>query len=131
MGCQRLESIEIPNSVEEIESEAFIDCRNLKSVNIPNNLTTINYQTFYNCKNLKSITIPESVKIIKEYAFRTCKNLDTITCLSSTPPYFYIEDINIFPLPNNITLLVPKGSLEKYKESDWDFYFEGRIKEME
>ncbi len=50
MGCfqgdSRIESVEIPESVKFIKSEAFDHCPNLKSVKIPGNLYGISPDTF-------------------------------------------------------------------------------------
>ena len=62
-------------------------------------------------------------------AFHNCPNLITITCLAQEPPT--LDGKDIFPYPNDITLLVPKGYKDKYINSDWNNYFDGRIIEME
>ena len=134
--CKELTSISIPNSVAHIGFGAFSDCSALTSIVIPHSVRIIENITFYKCKSLTSIVIPSSITNIVNSAFDGCNNIKTVTCLATEPPKFtlFLEIFRIesvFPYPNDITLLVPKGSLEKYKESDWDFYFEGRIKEME
>lgn len=150
MGCKALSSITIPNSVKTIESEAFGGCSSLTSINIPDGVTTINQSTFYECSNLTSITIPNSVKtigadafawcsnltditipnsvtFIGEFAFYRCKNLTAIHCLSTTPP-----DINSYSFDadsfSKITIYVPKGTLDAYKNSYWQ-RFENIVEE--
>ena len=134
--CKELTSISIPNSVAHIGFGAFSDCSALTSIVIPHSVRIIENITFYKCKSLTSIVIPSSITNIVNCAFDGCNNIKTVTCLATEPPtltlfleIFRIE--SVFPYPNDITLLVPKGSLEKYKESDWNKYFDGRIKEME
>ncbi|MBD5465769.1 MAG: leucine-rich repeat protein [Lachnospiraceae bacterium] len=55
----------------------YIDCdnTNLEEVILPDSLETITAQAFLDCKLLKKVTIPASVKTIEEYAFARCSNL--------------------------------------------------------
>ncbi|MBD5545071.1 MAG: leucine-rich repeat protein [Lachnospiraceae bacterium] len=55
----------------------YIDCdnTNLEEVILPDSLETITEQAFLDCKLLKKVTIPASVKTIEEYAFARCSNL--------------------------------------------------------
>ena len=131
--CKELTSISIPNSVAHIGFGAFSDCSALTSIVIPNRVRIIDEFSFQGCKSLTSIVITSSITNIVYLAFVGCNNIKTVTCLATEPPKFttFLEIYNAFPYPNDITLLVPKGSLEKYKESDWNNYFDGRIKEME
>ena len=134
--CKELTSISIPNSVAHIGFGAFSDCSALTSIVIPHSVRIIENITFYKCKSLTSIVIPSSITNIVNSAFDGCNNIKTITCLAKEPPtiilfleIFRIE--SVFPYPNDITLLVPKGCKDKYINSDWSNYFNGRIKEME
>ena len=125
--CKNLPSITIPNSVKYIDQWAFYNCSSLSTIVIPNKVEKINNEVFKNCSNLISVVIGKGVKYIGKNLFEGCPKLETITCLATTPPNLAIDN----EFPPTVTLLVPKGSLEKYKESDWNNYFDGRIKEME
>ena len=76
-GCTGIESIEIPDTVTKILSDAFADS-SIQSVKIGSGLTTISNYVFYRCKNLTEINLPESLTSIGEYAFLDCINLGTI-----------------------------------------------------
>ncbi|MBR4301834.1 MAG: leucine-rich repeat domain-containing protein, partial [Bacteroidales bacterium] len=131
--CKELTSISIPNSVAHIGFGAFSDCSALTSIVIPNRVRIIDKLSFKGCKSLTSIVIPSSITNIVNWAFEGCNNIKTVTCLATEPPKFtlFLEIYNAFPYPNDITLLVPKGCKDKYINSDWNKYFDGRIKEME
>ena len=94
MGCSSLTSVTIPNSVTTIGSEAFSDCTNLQKVNIGN-----------------------SVKTIGEFAFNKCTNITQISSEAVVPPtcesgvFFYINT-------SKCKLIVPKNSLDAYKQAD-------------
>lgn len=70
-----IDSIEIPNSVEEIESRCFADCKKLKSVIIPDTVKKIGSYAFSHCYSLDSISFPNSVNLIGEGAFSNCETL--------------------------------------------------------
>ena len=79
-------SIDIPDSVTNIEACAFIRCGNLKSVTLPQNINVIKRGTFWKCSSLESIVIPNGVTSIESYwynydywgAFSGCKNLKNV-----------------------------------------------------
>ena len=50
----------------------------IESVVIPDGVEEIQKYAFYNCKNLKSVTLPDSVKYIREFAFDGDEKLETI-----------------------------------------------------
>ena len=56
-GCEKIESIILPNDVNSVTGYAFEQCTNLKSVNIPNNVTKISEYAFKTCDKLTTINI--------------------------------------------------------------------------
>ena len=48
-GCKSLTSINIPNSVTNIEDSAFSGCDSLTNINIPNSVTNIGDYAFSDC----------------------------------------------------------------------------------
>ena len=93
--CTALTSIEIPASVETIESSAFKRCESLATVTFEkgSRLKTIGggyffdyyyenlyyYGAFTGCTALTSIEIPASVETIEATAFKGCESLATVT----------------------------------------------------
>lgn len=51
----KLRGVELPEGLEKLESEVFVDCRNLQFVYIPDSITALPSNTFEGC--------PESIKI--------------------------------------------------------------------
>ena len=63
-SCSSLTSVFIPDSVTNIEYEAFYGCSSLTSVTIPNSIKSIGGGAFSYCSSLTSVSIPKSVTSI-------------------------------------------------------------------
>ncbi len=62
-----------------IEYRMFADREKLTSIILPETLEYIDEEAFINCRGLTSIDIPASVKGIRNYAFMYCNNLAEVT----------------------------------------------------
>jgi len=76
--CKSLTSIDIPNSVTSIDIFAFAGCENLTSISLPISLDSISDALFVGCSSLTNIKIPDSVKYIGQKAFMLCSSLESI-----------------------------------------------------
>lgn len=76
-GCSALSSIVLPDSVTEIERNAFFET-GLRNIQLPEKLTLIGGGAFCNCKNLKQVQFPPQLKELGEGAFFNCENLTQI-----------------------------------------------------
>lgn len=76
-GCSALSSIALPDSVTEIERNAFFET-GLRNIQLPEKLTLIGGGAFCNCKNLKQEQLPPQLKELGEGAFFNCENLTQI-----------------------------------------------------
>ena len=54
-GCKSLESVNIPDGVEEIEEYTFCGCESLTSVVIPDSVTALHKGAFSGCANITEI----------------------------------------------------------------------------
>ena len=61
-GCTSLETITLPESVNEIEESAFAFCKNLKSLQIPPNVTKIEEMILWGCSKIGSLSADENNK---------------------------------------------------------------------
>ena len=116
-NCSSLTSVTIPNSVTEIGDNTFTLCSSLTSVTIPNSVTTIGEFAFNKCTNLQKVNIGNSVKTIGTLAFMDCTNITQISSEAVVPPTC---KYNVFGYINKskCKLIVPKNSLDAYKQAD-------------
>ena len=115
--CSSLTSVTIPNSVTTIGDGAFSGCSFLTSVTIPNSVTTIGDGAFSGCTNLQKVNIGNSVKTIEIYAFYNCTSITQISTEAVVPPtceFVVFDGIN----KSKCKLIVPKNSLDAYKQAD-------------
>lgn len=73
-----LHKITIPNTVKQIEDDAFSGCGKLQDIAFPSSITRIGVGAFYECKNFFDIRLPESLEYIGNSAFKDCQNLTYI-----------------------------------------------------
>lgn len=78
-GLEQAKTINIPDTVKVIGTEAFALCDNLQTINIPNSVTTIDVAAFWGNDKLQSITIPNSVTELGAGEFLVCENLTNVT----------------------------------------------------
>jgi hypothetical protein len=80
-GYTGLKSINIPDTVTDINASAFSGCTGLTNVYIsPNsNLTVLNNDAFSGCTALTTVFIPNSLKGINNTTFSGCTSLASVT----------------------------------------------------
>ena len=94
MSCTGLTSVTIGKGVKKISNGAFYGCGGLTTVDIPGSVTEIGDSAFYNCSQLKEIAIPNSVTEIGGEAFYGCKSLESVTFAKTDGWYCVNSDGN-------------------------------------
>ena len=113
--CSNLTSVDIKKT-NDIGNWTFSDCTNLTSVDI-NPTKNIGNNAFSGCTNLQKVYLGNSVKAIGEYAFNNCTSITQISSEAVVPPTCesgVFTDIN----KSKCKLIVPKNSLDAYKQAD-------------
>ena len=109
-----LTSVQIPDTVTEIGSNAFYNCTSLKSVTIQDNkpscVKKIGRQAFMFCSELTDIPILDSVTEIGSESFHQCEKLDTVTIpegvMSIADGMFsYCYSLHTVTLPDSVTAI--------------------------
>jgi hypothetical protein len=77
-GCDKLESVVLPEGLTEIGQSAFQNCSKLKNVNIPESVTNIEWGAFEGCSSLQSIRLNKNLTKLGAYAFSDCTMLSNV-----------------------------------------------------
>lgn len=92
MGCSKLATVIIPDSVISIGDYAFHRCNRLTSVTIGNGVICIGRDAFSVCTGLTSVTIPDSVTNLDEDGvFVNCSSLTCFIVGENNPNYKSID----------------------------------------
>ncbi len=120
----RITKIIFPDALRNMKSGAynfegiFADCTNLMgTVELPKNVARIPAGCFRNCTAITGLVIPEGVDLIDEIAFANCYSLASIVCKDEEPPVVCKGAFDGVP-KDNFTVEVPKGCVEKYRETE-------------
>ena len=70
--------ITIPNTIVEIQANAFSLCTRLTEISIPSSISRINNNTFFGCGSLSSITIPNTITYFGMSVFAFCTSLNSV-----------------------------------------------------
>ena len=73
-----VEEIELPDTVTQLEDQAFISLRALKRIALPDSVTQIGFSAFEWCDSLEEVTLPQNMTQIPERMFVSCKSLKTV-----------------------------------------------------
>ncbi len=82
-GYLPLQSIDLPDSIKEIQEDAFRYCKELSSIHMPASLEVIGSCAFASCYELVDIEIPDTVRNIGKGAFAYCRALEEVTIPST------------------------------------------------
>lgn len=73
-----IESVVLPDTVEEVLDNAFDGCEMLKTIQFSANLKKICTQAFRKCSKLKKVLLPQGLSIIGPEAFAYCGNVTEV-----------------------------------------------------
>ena len=108
LNGNNLVELNVPTTIESINSYAFKNCENIKKVTIINNVTNIGDNAFENCIGLTSVTIPNSVTSIGSSAFQGCSGLTSVTIGSGVKSigdwaFSSCSSLTSITIPNSVT----------------------------
>ncbi len=151
-GCRELERVRLGNDNEtyycngsvllEKETRTVIDGWGIDNCYVGNGYVRlkakkIGRQAFMRHELLAKVTLPETLEEIEARAFYDCKSLRLIECKAQVPPVLG-EDVftvsihdNTLPLQERTVVVVPKGTLEAYRNAPgWKEFKHIREKEF-
>lgn len=110
-----LKSIVIPEGIKDIDNDVFYACENLVDVELPNSLEQINSEAFSGT-SIKSLTLPENVQWMNYNAI----NISTLTTLfvkAAEPPVISYSSSGTFLNSSIQAIYVPQSAVNAYKSA--------------
>lgn len=89
----KIESFDMPSSVQTIGERAFCLCTELKNITLSDDLRVIGSYAFFIDRKLTSINIPKSVETIGVEAFESCDSLTSFKVDQNSPHFCSIDDV--------------------------------------
>lgn len=77
--CTGLTSVLLPETVEEIGSNAFYACNSLTNIDLSENITKIGANAFQKCISLTSFDVPQKVTKLEDRTFQECRALVNVS----------------------------------------------------
>ena len=114
-GCARMKTIQLPSTITEIQTRAFVD-GGLRKIEIPDRVSSIGTDAFAYISSLDTVIIGRGVSSYGQGVFyQSSVKIAYIksTTPAGTPGYFF---------SSNPTLCVYTSALEDYKETEWAKY---------
>lgn len=110
-GNDTLETVIIPDTIQEIGNRSFAGCKKLSDITIPNSVSKIGKEAFANCSSLTSIALPDGLQIISDGTFKNCTGLtgeliipDGITSIGNSA-FAGFNKITSVVIPNSVTTI--------------------------
>lgn len=84
LGCDRLKSATLPNTLEVVAVKAFSGCAALESIALPSGVRVIKTDAFFGTIKLAAATLPVGLEVIEDGAFYGCAALASINLQSTS-----------------------------------------------
>ncbi|MBR4897590.1 MAG: fimbrillin family protein [Prevotella sp.] len=113
----RINKIIFSDGIRTIWDRAFEGCTRLMgTLELPKKITRVSPHCFEGCSALSEIVIPPNILVLEDYSFAGCYSLSSIVCQSEEPPVIVGDAFYGVP-KDNFTVEVPKGCVEKYRNT--------------
>ena len=100
-------TIKLPDTIEFIGPNAFVNCNNLVEVEFGANLKTVGYRLFNNCPSMTTVVFPESLEKIEGRCFYQCPALESVYVPGTTDASAGLANHDQCP---DLTVVTVKGS---------------------
>lgn len=112
----------IPSGVTRVGEMACVNCKELESVIIPEGVQQIGMHAFNGC-NLSSLRLPSTLKYIENFMFCNNERLAEVYCLATVPPGLLGTWFNAAIFKEGTIIRVPTESVDSYKNASiWNMY---------
>ena len=114
------EEISIPGSVASSGFRSFNNCMLLKKVELQEGVTKVDNRCFEGCVKLSKVILPSTLTRLIE-PFDGCYLLKDVYVKAMVPPFldsYPFRDADL----NQLSIWVPRESVDAYKNSGWSIY---------
>ena len=112
--------VNVPETVTRIGEYASIGNSRIINLVVPDNVESIGREAFSSCDNLRSISLGSAINNIEPYTFAFCDNITSFIVRATNPPT--TPSYGSFSAQMlKATLVVPKGCVDAYKNSKYDW----------
>lgn len=117
IGCRKVNTVIVPDSVVSIGKSAFSKCLCLANVTLPDGVKELPERVFQYCVSLSNITMPKHLEFIGDYAFCDCKQLmkmeipDTVKTIGDSA-FSGCRSLKTIILPQGIEM-IPKSAFNE------------------
>lgn len=73
--CINITAVNLPDSIEQIGTDAFFQCKALQNIYLSENIEIIGSSAFSNCSSLTEVRLPSKLKKVNSHTFSGCSNL--------------------------------------------------------
>lgn len=116
-GCARLKEVTFaPNCQLKIIPKGCFISSSIRSIDIPNEVTTIDTNAFYDCTKLTAVTLPQSVEYIASDAFSNCTANPTFTVVEGSYAHRWVEQRGLKMKVKPAPIELPEGAEENFRE---------------
>lgn len=107
---KQLQTITLPQSLEEIETEAFRGCNRLKEMHIPRQTIRVGESAFRDCVSMKKLVVDNDCIKIGERAFENCASLEDVSLPSGLTELYggvfnSCKSLKVIDLPEKLTII--------------------------
>lgn len=113
VGCFKysdLESIVLPDSLQEIRERAFLYCDRLNNVKFGSGLRVVGGFAFDSCKSLKNVKLNEGLKKINNGAFSGCYSLEKVLLPTTLTEIVDDPNFRVFESNSGLTVYCYNGT---------------------
>lgn len=101
-----LKKVTLPETIEQIENQAFANCTLLSEINLPDSLTSIGVWAFDHCTDLKYLKIPAHAfdgGLSEAFVYSGLETVELAEGIEKIPPYtFYKSNLKEINLPSSL-----------------------------
>ena len=109
MNCSKIQLLDFSKTkLTEVSGKCFAGCTELLNVYLPESVTHIEYRAFYQCSSLKSLKLPSNLTKMESYAIEDCASLATLT-IPTKLNLSFIDGVCIYNVPKLDKIIFDEG----------------------